>query len=85
MGRPPWATPKQLDWLQNNVPKYHEAQAQGRLSEFFPETIAAFFQKFPFKAEAEGIADATEDGVDYTRAPDLRKARKVCPPSIKNQ
>lgn len=85
MGRKAWTTPRQQTWLTEQVPKYREAQAERSLKEFYSETTAAFFERFPFKlsetVSADGIqaADNEQDnGVDYTKAPDLQMAQRVC-------
>ncbi len=47
MGRPPWATAEQLQWLIAKIPDYRDARRQKKFGDFWAEVIAAFFQEFP--------------------------------------
>ncbi len=77
MGRKGWPKPNQLEWLEGNVCKYREAQSQKKLTEFYPQVMAAFLQLFPFVTSDPDDVDK-EDGVEYMVAPTLKVARTVC-------
>ncbi len=84
MGRKSWATENQQKWLTDTVPRFREAQRQKKVGEFKQEVIAAFLQKFPLKITTEDsddeeipTDDTEENGVEYTKAPSLKKARSM--------
>lgn len=84
MGRPSWASAKQEKWLKNNIPFYCEAQRRRNVGNFNEDTVAAYFQKFPFVPAGTENERVRDDNVDYTVAPSLKIARAVRLPSIHN-
>jgi hypothetical protein len=55
MGRPPWATAQQQEWLCSKISAYRDAQSARTLPDFFESTSAQFLKHFPPTVIADGL------------------------------
>lgn len=46
MGRLPWATDDQLDWLEDQIPEFHASQTKERTKKFLSRVEQEYFDKF---------------------------------------
>ena len=47
MGRPPWATSDQLEFLRSFVPQLDEEKAKNGLKQFYAKVTSQFAKKWP--------------------------------------
>ena len=59
MGRKPWTTKKEREWLSDRIPAFQQAQTEDSTKEFFEKVIGEWYDLFPLPPPTEaGISKA---------------------------
>ena len=90
MGRNPWTTKKQYQWLASRRVAFRAAQQNKTLQEFHQRTVAEFFETFELrtgvldttKRDSKGLDTQAPEMEDVCYAPNAQAARDVSPDKV---
>ena len=75
MGRPPWATPSQLVFLEGFIPQLDAEKDGNTLKAFYASVAQEFIKQWVSPIPADVDTDAITDPVELKRLSDARRAR----------